>query len=181
MMLPDGLAASDQTSPAPLPPVAPKLIAPFGGVLVVAEVIEILVVIVTLLVATLPRESVTCTTSVTPSVIPAVYVPFDALMLAPEALLASDQAYAPLPPLAVNVWRPPVASIEVPGEMVRAVIVTVAVADAPFESITFTMSFTPPVLPATYAPLDALILAPEASVASDQVNPVPLPPEAVKV
>jgi len=37
-----------------------------------------------------------------------------------------------------------------------AVTVIVAVADAPLETVTFTMSVTPPVLPAVYTPADVI-------------------------
>ncbi len=56
---------------------------------------------------------------------------------------------------------------------------TVAVADAPLESVTLTVSVTPPVLPAVYPPAD-VIEPPELLVDRDQVYP-PLPPDAPKL
>src|SRR5579863_4696845 len=98
----------------------------------------------------------------------------------PDALVVSDQAKpVPLPPAAVNATVPSGGTAGAFGEMVTpAVTETFARPVLPRASVTRTVSVTPPVDPAVYAPVVAMMVPPEGLVASDQTNPVPLPPTA---
>src|SRR5687768_12781833 len=93
-------------------------------------------VTVTFLVAVLPSESVTRTTSVTPPVEPAVYAPVPAPMEPPELFVWNDQVYpVALPPLAEKDWPPLGATLALAGEMLTpAPTVTFTVAVFPSES-----------------------------------------------
>src|SRR3990172_6463911 len=105
------------------------------------------------------------------------------MLLPPEVLSTIDQTYpVPLPPWAVRRMVSPGFAPGSRGVMVMpAVTVTATVASLPIESTTFTTSVTRPFRPATYAPVDGSMLPPEALVASDQVNPASVPPEAAKL
>ena len=118
------------------PPDAVNVWLPLGARETVAGEMDAPAVTVTVLVATLPSESVARTTSVALPVGPAMYAPVLVARVAPEAFVASDQVQpAPLPPDAVNVWLPLGASDTVAGEMdAPALTVTLAVAVFPSES-----------------------------------------------
>ena len=70
-------------------------------------------------------------------------------MLAPEALVASDQVKpVPLPPEAVKAWLLPVDTLAVAGVTeTPAVTVMLRLAVLPRESVTWTISVTLPVAP----------------------------------
>src|SRR5690348_1350513 len=100
-------------------------------------------------------------------------------MLPPDALVGSDQVKpVPLPPAAAKVMLPLVVTLAVAGEIeTPAVTATFLVAVFPSDSVTWTVSVTPPVAPALYSPVDAAMLPPEALLANDQAKPKPLPPD----
>ncbi len=140
---------------------------PAATVALVGEIVTGAVT-VTVAVANAPFESLTFTVSATPAVLPAVYTPAD-VTAPPELLVGTDQVKLPLPPEAMNVWWPPAATVALVGEIVTgAVTGTVAAADSPSESITFTVSSTPPALPAVYTPAN-VIEPPELLVDTDQL------------
>jgi hypothetical protein len=135
----------------------------------------------TVTVAAFPAESVTLTVSVTPPSVPAVYRPA-AVIAAPEVLDVIFQVYpAPDPPVTEKLMVPPTATSGVAGEIARgASTVTFVVAELPTESVTRTVSVTPLVAPAVYAPCE-VIEPPEFPAASDHVYPLPDPPAAENV
>src|SRR3989442_1167595 len=103
MLPPEALLANDQAKPKPLPPDAVKIALPLGGTVSAPSEIKTRPETATLLVALLPSESVTCSTSVTEPVAPALYVPVAGSTVAPEELVASDHVYpVPLPPSAAK-------------------------------------------------------------------------------
>ena len=183
MLAPEPLVVSVYVKPVPLPPDALKLCAARGARLAVAGVIVTPALTVIVADALFPRESVTFTTSVVPPVDPAVYAPVVPLTLPPEPLVVSVYAKpVPLPPDALKLRLPRGATVAVAGVIVRpAVTVIVAVALFPSESVTRTTSVVPAVDPAVYAPVVPLTLAPEPFVVSVYVNPLPLPPDALKL
>jgi hypothetical protein len=181
MLPPDAFVVRTQLHPTPLPPVAANVSAPRGGVVAEGgETIETPAVTVTLRVARFPSESVTCTTSVTVPVGPAVYAPVVGSRVPPDAFVANDHAYpAPLPPTALNDSVARGATDAAGGEIeTPAVTLTLRVATFPSESVTRPTSVTLPVEPATYAPVAGSMDPPDAFVANDHAYPVPLPPFA---
>jgi len=178
MVPPDALVARDQVKPVPLPPEALKVIRPPGETLAVAGEIETPGPTATLRVATLPKESVTWTTSVTLPVGPAVYSPVAGTIVAPEASVASDQMKPlPLPPEAPKMRLPLGGTLAVAGEIeTPGPTATSRVATLPTESVTCTTSVTLPVGPAVYSPVAGTIVAPDALVASDHEYASPDPP-----
>jgi hypothetical protein len=147
---PDAFVASDHAQPVPLPPAAVNVRLALGASVAVAGVIDTPAVTVMLTVAVFPSESTTWTTSVTLPVAPAVYRPLPESIVPPESLATNDQAYPlALPPAAANVQLAFGASVTDAGEIdTPAVTVTFTVAVFPSESVTRTMSVTPPVAPA---------------------------------
>ncbi len=166
----------------PLPPEALKVCVPRGATVAVAGVMLTPVPTVMVALALLPSESVTRTTSVVLLVPPAAYAPVVELIVAPDPLVISVYVNpVPLPPDPLKARVPSGATLAEAGLIeIPALTVIVALALLPSASVTFTTSVVLPVAPAVYRPL-AFTLPPEPLVVSVYVNPVPLPPDPLKL
>jgi hypothetical protein len=167
--------------PEALPPLAVKLAAPFGATLALGGLTLMPGPMETEIVALLPSESTTFTTSVTFGAAPAVYAPVPALMLPPEGADGIDHMKpVPLPPDAENATPPRGGALGVAGRMdTPAPTEMVAVVLLPTESVTLTTSVWFGVAPAVYAPVVGTMLPPDGDDCIDHMKPKPLPPLAM--
>ncbi len=181
IVAPDPFVVSVYVNPVPLPPDALKLCDPRGATAAVDGDNVSPPPTEMLAVALFPSESTTLRTSVVFPVAPAVYMPLP-FTLPPDPFVVSVYVNPiPLPPLALKLRVPSGATLADAG-LIETPAPTVMVAPAllPSASVTVTTSVVLPVAPAVYMPLP-FTLPPDPFVVSVYVNPVPLPPLAVKL
>src|SRR5436853_3862784 len=119
MVAPELFDGTEKTKPLPLPPAALKVCVPLVFNVTAAGVMVMPAVTVTFRVVVAPAPSLSWTTSVAFPLAPAVYAPDEALIDPPDWLVASDQPYAPLPPLPLNWIVPRGGAVAVARVMAR--------------------------------------------------------------